>query len=53
MRRCCNDYTLVNLGEGWVALVFLPVHNIASLAVLIAKGALMGWKKLTDTTLLR
>ena len=44
---------LVDLGEGWVALAFLPVNNIASLAVLMAKGALMGWKKLTGTTLLR
>lgn len=44
---------LIDLGEGWVALAFLPINNIASLAVLIAKGALMGWKKLTGTTLLR
>ena len=44
---------LIELGEGWLALAFLPVNNIASLAVLIAKGALMGWKKLTGTTLLR
>lgn len=44
---------LIELGEGWLALAFLPVNNIASLAVLVAKGALMGWKKLTGTTLLR
>mgnify|MGYP001822989906 CR=1 FL=1 len=44
---------LVNLGEGWLALVFLPVNNIASLAVLSAKATLMAWKKLTGTTLLR
>jgi len=44
---------LIDLGEGWLTLVFMPVNNIASLAVLLAKGALMGWKKLTGTTLLR
>lgn len=44
---------LIDLGEGWLTLVFMPVNNIASLAVLLAKGALMGWKKLTGATLLR
>lgn len=44
---------LVELGEGWLALAFMPVNNIASLSVLLAKGALMAWKKLTGTTLLR
>lgn len=29
--------TLLDLGEGWLALVFLPVNNIASLMVISAK----------------
>ncbi|MEE4216144.1 MAG: hypothetical protein V2I48_00880 [Xanthomonadales bacterium] len=44
---------LVELGEGWLALAFMPVNNIASLSVLLAKASLMAWKKLTGTTLLR
>lgn len=44
---------LVDLGEGWLALAFLPVNNIASLSVLLAKASLMAWKKLTGTTLVR
>lgn len=44
---------LVDLGEGWVELIFLPINNIASLFVLTAKGALLGWKKLTGTNLIR
>lgn len=37
---------LVDLGEGWLALVFMPVNNIASLFVLSGKAILMAWKKL-------
>lgn len=44
---------LIDLGEGWLALAFLPVNNIASLSVLLAKASLMAWKKLTGTTLVR
>jgi hypothetical protein len=44
---------LVDLGEGWLALALMPVNNFASITVLLAKGAMMGWKKLTGTTLLR
>ena len=44
---------LVELGEGWLALVFLPVNNIASIAVLAGKLGLMGWKKITGASRLR
>jgi len=44
---------LLDLGQGWLALVFLPVNNIASLAVLAGKLALVGWKKLTGASLVR
>ena len=44
---------LIELGEGWMALIFMPINNIASLSVLAAKGFHMGWKKLTGTTFLR
>jgi hypothetical protein len=44
---------LVELGEGWLALVFLPVNNLASILVAAAKLALMGWKKLTGASLVR
>ena len=44
---------LIDLGEGWLGLVFLPVNNLASLVVLAAKGAMLGWKKLTGTSLIR
>ena len=37
---------LLDLGEGWLALVFMPVNNIASLIVIAAKAIHMGWKKL-------
>jgi hypothetical protein len=37
---------LVDLGEGWLALVFMPLNNIASLMVITAKAIHMGWKKL-------
>lgn len=38
--------TLVDLGTGWLSLVFLPVNNIASLLILTARGAHLAWKKL-------
>lgn len=44
---------LVELGEGWLALALMPINNFASITVLLAKGAMMGWKKLTGTSLLR
>jgi len=37
--------TLVDLGEGWLALVFMPVNNIASLIVITVKAIHLGWKK--------
>jgi|GEM_PF-431271 len=44
---------LLDLGAGWLALVFMPVNNLASLSVLFVKGLLMAWKKLTGATLIR
>jgi len=44
---------LLDLGEGWLALVFMPVNNFASLSVLLAKGLLMAWKRLTGASLIR
>mgnify|MGYP000305448255 FL=1 len=44
---------LVELGEGWLALVFLPVNNLASILVAATKLSLMGWKKLTGASLVR
>ena len=41
---------LVDLGEGWLALVFMPVNNIASLIVIAAKAIHMGWKKLVSAS---
>ena len=38
--------TLFDLGEGWLALVFSPVNNIASLIVLGVKALRMGRKKI-------
>ena len=38
---------LIELGEGWLALVFMPVNNIASLIVITARAIHLGWKKLT------
>ena len=36
---------LIDLGEGWLALVLMPVNNIASLLVITAKAIHLGWKK--------
>lgn len=44
---------LIDLGEGWLALIFLPINNLASILVASTKLALMGWKKLTGATLVR
>jgi hypothetical protein len=38
--------TLIDLGEGWLALVLSPVNNIASLIVLGVKALRMGRKKI-------
>ena len=39
--------TLVDLGEGWLALVFMPINTVASLFVVTAKAIQLGWKKIT------
>ena len=44
---------LVDLGGGWLALVFMPINNLASISVLLLKGLLMAWKKLTGAALVR
>lgn len=44
---------LVDLGDGWLGLAFMPVNNVASLSVAGLKLAHLAWKKLTGTTLLR
>jgi len=40
--------TLVDLGEGWLALVFMPVNTIASLFLVTAKAIHLGWKKINS-----
>jgi len=42
--------TLIDLGEGWMALVFMPVNNIASLIIITARAAHIGWKKMTGAS---
>ena len=44
---------LFDLGDGWLGFIFLPINNLASLFVLTARGVMLGWKKLTGTSLLR
>ena len=44
---------LFDLGEGWLALVLLPINNIASILLLSTKLSLLGWKKLTGSSLIR
>lgn len=44
---------LIDLGEGWLALVFMPINNLASITVALGKLALMGWKRLTGSSLIR
>ncbi|MEE4294554.1 MAG: hypothetical protein V2I79_11380 [Xanthomonadales bacterium] len=46
-------HPLLDLGEGWLALVFMPVNNFASISVLLVKGLLTAWKKLTGAALIR
>lgn len=41
---------LIDLGEGWLALVFMPVNNIASLLVIGAKAIHLGWKKILSAS---
>ena len=38
--------SLIDLGEGWLAFVFSPINNIASIQVLGFKGIRMGRKKI-------
>ena len=42
--------TLIDLGEGWLALVLMPVNNIASLCVISAKAIHLGWKKILNAS---
>lgn len=42
---------LVDLGEGWLALVFMPVNNVASLFIVTAKAFHLGWKKIIGASL--
>ena len=42
--------TLVDLGEGWMALVFMPVNTVASVFVVTAKAIHLGWKKITGAS---
>lgn len=44
---------LFDLGQGWLGLAFLPVNNLASLLILAGKAAMVAWKKLTGTSLVR
>ena len=44
---------LIDLGEGWLGLVLLPINNIASVVVLTTKVSLIAWKKLTGSSLIR
>jgi hypothetical protein len=44
---------LIDLGEGWLALVLMPINNLASIVVLTAKLSLVAWKKLTGSALIR
>ncbi len=44
---------LVDLGDGWMALAFLPINNLASVVVLTTKVSLIAWKKLTGSSLIR
>jgi len=42
--------TMIDLGEGWLALVFMPVNNIASLIVIIAKTIHLVWKRAINSS---
>ena len=41
---------LVELGDGWLGLALSPINNIASLLILGAKIAFMGWKVISRTS---
>jgi len=45
--------TLIDLGEGWLALVFMPINTVASLFVVTAKAIHLGWKKLSGASFTR
>lgn len=45
-----SSTTLIDLGEGWLALVFMPINNIAGLVVITARAIHLGWKKITGTS---
>lgn len=38
--------TLFDLGEGWLALVLMPVNNVASMVIIALRGTHLAWKKL-------
>lgn len=42
--------TLIDLGEGWLALVFTPINNIASLVIITARAIHLGWKKISGAS---
>lgn len=42
--------TLIDLGEGWLALVFMPINTVASVFVVTAKAIHLGWKKLSGAS---
>ena len=41
---------LVELGDGWLGLTLSPINNIASLLILGARIAFMGWKVISRTS---
>jgi hypothetical protein len=41
---------LLDLGEGWLALVFTPINNIASLVIITARAIHLGWKKISGAS---
>ena len=42
---------LVDVGEGWLAFVLLPVNTVGSMAVLLLKLMRMAWKRATGAAL--
>lgn len=42
--------SLIDLGEGWLALALMPVNNIASLFVIGAKAVHLAWKKILSAS---
>ena len=41
---------LFDLGEGWLALVFMPVNNVASVLVIGLRAMHLAWKKLISAS---